>query len=774
MSTSEPTRQTFVLSGSAQESEKTAIASPSLLTVLMNFVVSREDFDALFQEINAAISFEAAIAVETFQNGLRCLAAQPPDLTERMWQDRQPTKTFQVCTRSKTDRNDAHDFLRGVVDDGRPTLGLPIATAAGTVMLVLFRSPGAQDFDHSSVEFAKKLELLSLTALSLVKRLQSETNIDRLCEEIQSIGQAESVRTDSFLNHVVNELPIGLTVQDENGRFIVVNRTAARGLGMQEERLLGASPADFLPQEEAANRRAWERDLLRRPQSITVEAKTTDQGSERTWLTMYQSVHILERPLLVTSAFDITEYKAIERGLIEGRRFDQLTGLPDRESIQEYVETIIRNDAGTRNFALAFIDLDNFKQVNDYYSHTIGDALLMQISRRISGKLDQSSMLARISGDEFLLLLDPAESEEQILATINHILESLKQPLFIEGFEIFASCSIGISIYPQHGRSYESLRRNADSAMYRAKHSAKGTAVLFDTNMVQAVTARMEIEQRLRLAIRDRKFCCAFQPKIDIDTQQTIGFEALVRWIDDAGEIHPPGDFVGLAVDLGLINPITMFVLEEAVNSMERLDDAFGSDTTISINIAAKQAEDVEFMRLLGQYLRDTNCASRFVFELTEEAFIAKGTFQTEVLPLLRDIGVRVSIDDFGAGYSSLGVLADITADEVKIDRSFISGIHKRPRNQSVLRAIESLCHALGMTVVAEGVESYEELVYIQAATRIRCVQGFYFARPFYLEEMNNNTEFANRSRNATRASKELQRANDLRSTMSLRGGARA
>jgi EAL domain-containing protein (putative c-di-GMP-specific phosphodiesterase class I) len=175
-----------------------------------------------------------------------------------------------------------------------------------------------------------------------------------------------------------------------------------------------------------------------------------------------------------------------------------------------------------------------------------------------------------------------------------------------------------------------------------------------------------------------------------------------------------------------------------ALRSIDRLDGAFGSATTVSINIAAVLTNDLEFMLQFVNTLRDSKFRGRIILELTEESFIAKGIFQTVVIPMLREIGVRVSIDDFGTGYSSLSVLADITADEIKIDRSFISGIHQRPRNQSILRAINSLGNALNMTIVAEGVESFEEVAYLQAATSIRCAQGFYFSEPFYLDDMSS------------------------------------
>jgi predicted signal transduction protein with EAL and GGDEF domain len=334
-------------------------------------------------------------------------------------------------------------------------------------------------------------------------------------------------------------------------------------------------------------------------------------------------------------------------------------------------------------------------------------------------------------------MLGHAESEKQIQAIIDAKLDSIRQPFFIESFEVFGSCSIGISVYPEHGLNYETLRRNADSAMYKAKNDSKGSSVVFDPEMGKAAAARMEVEQRLRLAIRDRKFCCAFQPKVDIKTHNVVGFEALVRWRDENGEIHPPGEFVGLAIELGLINPVARFVLEETLASIDHLDEAFGPNTSISINIAAKQASDLEFMKSFAHVLGSSKRSERFIIELTEEAFLAKSKFQTVILPLFREIGVRVSIDDFGTGYSSLSTLADIVADEIKIDRSFITAIHERPRNQSVLRAIESLAHTLGMTIVAEGVETYEELAYLHAATRIHLAQGYYFSKPIYLDDLH-------------------------------------
>ena len=247
------------------------------------------------------------------------------------------------------------------------------------------------------------------------------------------------------------------------------------------------------------------------------------------------------------------------------------------------------------------------------------------------------------------------------------------------------------------------LRQNADIAMYRVKNGSKGAAAFFDASMEREALARMKIEQSLRLAILEKRFCCAFQPKVDIRTQEIKGIEALVRLRDDEGVIQAPGTFINLATELGLIDELTHLVLAEIVKSIDLINETFGPDTTISINVAAKQAGNPEFMRPFAEAIEATGFPKRFMIEVTEDAFVTKTHFQDEILPIFRKLGVSISIDDFGIGYSSLSALADITADEIKIDRSFITDIHKRPRSQGILRAIESLSEALGMTVIAEG-----------------------------------------------------------------------
>jgi c-di-GMP phosphodiesterase Gmr len=563
----------------------------------------------------------------------------------------------------------------------------------------------------------------------------AERDAGRIRTELQELrcltdrlrdGATDTQRSNDLLKGILARLPVGLTVQDELGRFVLVNDLAASRLGASPAELIGRLPAD--PHAEPDSPKGGE--------SNAVEERSRDADGERTWLTSRKPVRVLDESLLLSASLDITERKQFESDLARRAYSDDLTGLANRAMIQEHVGYVLRTRGDSERFALAFIDLDNFKHINDYYSHAVGDALLVKVAQRIAALVRETDMLARISGDEFVLLVDPIENDEHVHAVIECLLEKLKEPFHVEGFEVFTSASIGVSKYPEHGGDYEALRRNADSAMYRAKSGAKGAAAFFDIKMGQSVTARMELEQRLRLAIRDCQFRCAFQPKVDIRSQEVVGFETLIRWQDEEVEIQTPTTFIALATELGLIDPITHFVLAEAIKSLDLLDEAFGPGKTIAINVAAKQAGDLNFMRTFVETLKAGRCADRFIVEVTEDAFIAKNQFQAQVLPMLRDIGVRVSIDDFGTGYSSLSVLADITADEIKIDRSFITDIHQRPRSQSILKAIESVSFALGMSMVAEGVETFEELAYLQGATRIRYAQGFHFAKPFFLEDV--------------------------------------
>jgi diguanylate cyclase (GGDEF)-like protein/PAS domain S-box-containing protein len=561
----------------------------------------------------------------------------------------------------------------------------------------------------------------------------------------------------SFLSEVVRLLPAGMTIQDEQGNFILANAAAEAQFNVPARDIVGTASSAAFRSRELNDRRNLASGVLQSGRTRVFEELVRTDHAEKIYLTTHEPVQISNRRVLLSSSVDISQQKAIEEELFRCAYYDELTGLPTRRVIEQRANSLIREGGSSARFAVAFLDVDNFKHINDYYGHSSGDALLVEVARRLGLGLRDTDMLSRISGDEFLLLLNPVQSDAEVAEYIDFLLHRLKAPFFIDGSEVFASASIGVSIYPDHGSNYEVLRQNADIAMYRIKNETKGAAAVFDSGMQREALARMEVEQSLRLAILDKRFCCAFQPKVDIRTQQIKGIEALVRLRNDDGIIQAPGTFIDLAVELGLIDELTHLVLAEIMRSISLIDDTFGTGVSISINVAAKQAGNLAFMTSFAQALEETGCPTRFIVEVTEDAFVAKTHFQTEILPILRRLGVGISIDDFGIGYSSLSALADITADEIKIDRSFIVDIHKRPRSQGILKAIESLSEALGMTVIAEGVETFEELAYLQAATRIKYAQGFYFSKPVFLEELQPGSRSVsdNRARTASRLVQE-------------------
>jgi cyclic di-GMP phosphodiesterase Gmr len=575
--------------------------------------------------------------------------------------------------------------------------------------------PSDQRPDSTSGDDSSRAEASPAASPDELSQLQQ-----RLAESKAS--EREARRALGLLASIIKHLPVGVTVQSDDGKPLFANDMAAEFSVPAPE--LAPNGGDGTQAQTSA------------PAVTMTEDRVAGAGGERTLLKYCRPARIHDRAVLVTAAIDHTERKQAEIELSRRAYFDDLTGLPNRTLIQEHVEQLLTNTESSPRFALAFLDIDNFKHINDYYTHAIGDALLVKVAQRIATHVRPSDILSRISGDEFLLVVHPLDCDDDLVELINSLLQQLKEPFLIEGFEIFTSASIGLSVYPDHGRNYEMLRRAADTAMYRIKEGAKGGAALFDSDMGRAMTARMAQEQRLRLAVRDGRFCCAFQPKVDIRTQEVVGVEALIRLRDEDGEIQAPGDFIGLATELGLIDDMAHLALDQIVRSMDLIDEAFGPHSTVSINIAAKQACNIRFMRDFCDELKATNHAGRFIVEVTEDAFVAKSLFQSQVLPMLREIGARVSIDDFGTGYSSLAALADITADELKIDRSFITDIHKRSRSQSILKAIEALSEPLGMTVIAEGVETLEEVTFLQAATRIRYAQGYYFSRPIFMEDL--------------------------------------
>jgi diguanylate cyclase (GGDEF)-like protein len=440
----------------------------------------------------------------------------------------------------------------------------------------------------------------------------------------------------------------------------------------------------------------------------------------------------------VTAAFDIDDERRLQDELFQRAYFDPLTKLPSRAFFEEAVARSLGGASGESRYAVAAIGFDQFDSVNEFYGRLAGDALLVEAARRVGELVDSDDVAARFGGDQFAILMAKPGEPAAAMARIERLLARLRDPFFVDGVEILLSASAGLSVYPAHDAAAPGLIAKAEAALSQAKRRYRGQVRLYDPAIAQRAHEHARLEQSLRLAIRDQAFACALQPKVDFRAGKIAGLEVLMRWRDENGEARSPGDSIAFAVNLGLMNEMTQLLFEETLASLDAIDATFGPNLRLGFNIAAQQAGDIRFMRAFADRLAASGQAGRFMIELTEEALLRASQFQLQVAPMLREIGAKISIDDFGVGYSSLSTLAEIEADEIKVDRSFITAIHERPRNQGLLRAIESVGKALNTPVMVEGVETKDELAYLRDNTSISVAQGYLFSRPVMIGRTND------------------------------------
>jgi diguanylate cyclase (GGDEF)-like protein len=386
-----------------------------------------------------------------------------------------------------------------------------------------------------------------------------------------------------------------------------------------------------------------------------------------------------------------------------------------------------------------FMDLDAFKRINDTLGHNVGDHLLKIVSERLRetirpsdlvSRADQSHNLARLGGDEFTILIPDLERVENALNVAHRVKEAMRRPFLIEGHEIFVTASIGISLFPEDGDDCDSLLKYADTAMYHAKNCGKNNAKLYSSSLTMQIMSHVKLEVGLRKALKNEELYLLYQPQIDVRSGEIVGVEALVRWRHPERGIISPTEFIPLAEETGLIVPIGEWVLRTACQQARMWQRQTQRSVRMAVNLSAKQFKDENLTQIVISALHDTGLDPKLLeLELTEGTLMddAKATMVT--LEQLRGIGVYLSIDDFGTGYSSMNYLKRFDVRALKIDKSFISGLPQDSENAAITRAIIAMAHGLKMVVVAEGVETDEQLVLLE---QYGCdmVQGFYLGHP--------------------------------------------
>jgi diguanylate cyclase (GGDEF)-like protein len=410
---------------------------------------------------------------------------------------------------------------------------------------------------------------------------------------------------------------------------------------------------------------------------------------------------------------------------------DALTGLPNRVLLGDRLEQAIAQAERTRgSFAVLMVDLDRFKSINDSLGHEAGDQLLKEIAHRLRASLRKVDTLARIGGDEFAIVLSGIAGPHCVETVVSNLLHSVHQPIVLAAIEVQTSPSIGVSLYPHDGTDPQTLLKHADAAMYHAKKIGRNTFQFFAPEMNAFTRERLELECALRNAVSRREFVLHYQPKVHFHSGCIVGVEALVRWNHPTRGIVPPVEFIPLAEETGLILPIGTWVLKEACRQLRAWHVAGFSHLRMAVNLSAQQFREKNLLQVVRDALANAQLEPRFLeLELTETAVMQDAEHSAAVLQSLSDLGVRISVDDFGTGYSSLSYLQRFPLNKVKIDRSFVREIAHKHGDSEIVRAIISLAHSLRLAVIAEGVETPEQLDFLD---RIGCdqYQGYLCSPP--------------------------------------------
>lgn len=580
--------------------------------------------------------------------------------------------------------------------------------------------------------------------LSNITRQQFEDEITHLARIFESMTHRIYVREvllqevqaerDRLFHHTTDLLAIF----DQDFHFQQINRSWMDTLGYDLQDLVGKPLITLIHPENLEEMKAIQQELQQGIEKHNFESRWRSQSGNYHWL-VWSLMPVLPENKYYGFARDITNVKQIEEKLIRNTFYDTLTGLPNRSYFMNRLGiSLKKNKADSKHsFAVLFIDIDQFKTINDSMGHTTGDQLLVQIAVRLQTCINSKDVLARMGGDEFAILVDGIKTRADATLIAERVQSVLSHPLRIRGQEFFISASIGIAINGCHEnyQSYENLSdliRDADMAMYQAKSAGRARYAVFDHNMQRDFLNRLNLENQLRHALQGSELRLYYQPIISLQTGKLYGFETLVRWQHPERGLISPAEFIPIAEATGLIIPLGLWIVRNACYQLRQwqIANIAPADLSVSVNVSGMQFTQLELIEQIQSILEETELSpSTLHIEVTESTIVENMDVAIAQLEHLRDLGIQVAIDDFGTGHSSLARLQSLPIDILKIDYSFVNKMQESQRNQEFVKAIINLAHFLGLKVVAEGIETVDQQQRLEA---MGCEygQGYLFAKP--------------------------------------------
>jgi diguanylate cyclase (GGDEF)-like protein/PAS domain S-box-containing protein len=600
--------------------------------------------------------------------------------------------------------------------------------------------------------------IVYFTYCTYLKNVESSTRQADLAREhaLEVQQHMEALRaSEERFRSAFDYATIGMGVVSLDGRWMQVNRSLCEIVGYDEAELLAANIHEITHREDLVSLDEQIRRLAEGLiSSHQTEVRYAHKYGKEVWAHLGMSLvrDGQASPLhLIFQIQDINDRKRAEERLLHDAFHDALTGLPNRALFMDHVKMAIQRSrrSGDRLFAALFLDLDRFKVVNDSLGHMVGDQLLVGIAHRLEACLRPGDTVARLGGDEFTILLEDLSEPEDAIEVAQRVQDAVSQPFNIDGHEVFTTASIGIALSTTGYERAEDLLRDADTAMYRAKTQGKKRHVVFDKAMHDRAMQLLQIETDLRRAIGRKEFFVHYQPIISLETGKVCSFEALVRWRHPERGLVMPSEFVPVAEETGLIIPLGQWVLGEACRQIREWQKLYliDDDVTISVNLSSRQFSQADLIEQVSSALREAGLRpGSLKLEITESMVMENVDTAIDMLAQLRSLGVGLSIDDFGTGYSSLSYLHRFPIDTLKIDRSFVTQMTHNTENAEIVRTIVTLARSLDMDVIAEGVETREQL---QQLRGLGCDygQGYLFSKPLgagQAAELMLEAEFAN------------------------------